>query len=94
MRASWVASMIIPYAPGDPAELRMRSALVFATSFRCPTRMFWGNEEDGVGKSNRAAAERARSAGLDVDAIEVPGDHHTMVIPASARAIAFFAQQR
>jgi len=85
---------IIPYAPGDPAELRMRSALVFATSFKCPTRMFWGDEESGVGEGNRAAANRAKSAGLDVEAIEVPGDHHTMVVPASARAIAFFEQQR
>lgn len=88
------AEAIIPYAPGDPAELRMRSALVFATSFKCPTRMFFGNEEAGVIESNRAAAKRARFAGLDVDAIEVPGDHHTMVVPASARAIAFFEQQR
>ncbi len=88
------AEAIIPYAPGDPAELRMRSALVFATSFKCPTRMFWGDEESGVGEGNRAAANRAKSAGLDVEAIEVPGDHHTMVVPASARAIAFFEQQR
>jgi hypothetical protein len=28
------------------------------------------------------------------DGIEVPGDHHTMVVPASALAIAFFGQQR
>lgn len=88
------ADAIIPYAPGNPDELRMRSALVFATSFKCPTRMFWGDQEEAVGDANRATVRRARAAGLDVDGIEVKGDHHTMLVPATVAAIAFFAQQR
>jgi len=88
------ADAIIPYAPGNRDEIRMRSALVFATSFKCPTRMFWGDMEDGVGEANRATVRRAKAAGLDVAGIEVEGDHHTMLVPAIADAIAFFAQQR
>lgn len=88
------ADAIIPYAPGNPDELRMRSALVFATSFKCPTRMFWGNLEEEVGKANRATVRRAKAAGLDVAGIEVKGDHHTMLVPAIADAITFFEQQR
>lgn len=81
---------IIPYAR-DPVEPRMRSALVFATSFQCPARLFWGDEESPqLATANRATAARAAAAGKDVVGVEVPGDHHTMVAPATARAIAFF----
>lgn len=83
-----------PYAPADPSELRMRSALVFATSFKCPTRMFWGDQEAAVGEANLATVRRARAAGLDVAGLQVTGDHHTMLGPAIAAAIAFFSQPR
>jgi hypothetical protein len=36
----------------------------------------------------------AKAAGLDVDAIQVEGDHMTMVKPAIDRATAFFQQHR
>ena len=37
-------------------------------------------------------AKCAKAAGLDVEAIQVPGEHHTMVGPAGAKAIEFFQQ--
>jgi dienelactone hydrolase len=86
------ADQIAPFALGDAAEVRMRSALEFATSFPCPARLFWGSDEPGVADDNRGTVSRARAAGLDVEGIEVAGNHQTMVAPAIARAIAFFQQ--
>jgi hypothetical protein len=52
--------------------------------------VFWGSDQPGVADDNRGAVSRARAARLDVEGIEVAGNHQTMVAPAMARAIAFF----
>jgi acetyl esterase/lipase len=84
------ADGIIPYDPHDAREVRMRSTFEFAAGFTCPARLFWGSEEPGVADDNRGTVSRARSAGLDVEGIEVAGGHQTMVAPAIAQAIEFF----
>jgi hypothetical protein len=37
-------------------------------------------------------ADRAKAAGKDVDAVEVRGDHQTMVVTAAELAVEFFKQ--
>jgi len=85
---------LIPFDPADQAELRMRSPGVFATSFKCPVRLFVGDQEHLFVNGTRAAAERAKASGRDVEAIIVPGDHLSMRKQAIPRALAFFQQQR
>jgi dipeptidyl aminopeptidase/acylaminoacyl peptidase len=93
---SWIENQreIAPYDPDNNDELRIRSPLAFATSFKCPVRLYWGSEEPFFTQATRETARRAKAAGLDVEAVEVRGDHGTMLTPASDRAIAFFRQHR
>jgi dipeptidyl aminopeptidase/acylaminoacyl peptidase len=93
---SWIAPQrdIAPYDLSNDEELRIRSPLAFATSFKCPIRLYWGDREPYFTKSTRETARRAKAAGLDVEAIQVEGDHSSMFGPASERAIAFFQQHR
>lgn len=81
---------LAPFNPVDQMELRMRSPLAFARSFQCPVRLYYGDEEFFFRGSNEKTAELARNAGLDVQAVSVPGDHSTSVPEAMRQAIAFF----
>jgi dipeptidyl aminopeptidase/acylaminoacyl peptidase len=84
---------LVPFNPSDQKEYQMRSPLAFARSFKCPTRLYHGDEEWGFRPSSKKTAEKARAAGLDVEAVSVPGDHFTSVPEAMRRAIAFFRQK-
>jgi hypothetical protein len=55
-------------------------------------RNYYGSEEFAVHNSSQKTAELARQAGLDVEAIRIPGDHFTSVSPAMRECIAFFRQ--
>jgi dipeptidyl aminopeptidase/acylaminoacyl peptidase len=79
---------------GDAAEWRMRSPLAFATSFRCPVHLYWGDRETYHVQPVAELVRRARAAGLDVDSTRVAGTHLTMPAPAIALAIAFFNARR
>lgn len=72
----------------------MRSALAFAGSFKCPARLFFGEEESELEAPTQETARLARASGLDVEAVAVPGDHLTMTLLAIPQAIAFFEQHR
>lgn len=93
---SWIAPQreIAPYDLNNHEELRMRSPILFAASFKCPTRLYWGNQESYFDKATRVTACLAKAAGLDVEAVQVEGDHMGMVEPAIKLAIAFFQQHR
>lgn len=93
---SWIAPQreIAPYDLSNDDEVQIRSPLAFATSFKCPIRLYWGDREPYFSKATRETARRAKAAGLDVEAIQVEGDHGSMFGPASQRAIAFFQQHR
>jgi dipeptidyl aminopeptidase/acylaminoacyl peptidase len=86
-------SELVPFNPADQKEYQMRSPLAFPRSFKCPTRLYFGDEEWAFKPSSRKTAEKARAAGLDVEAVEVPGDHSSSVPEAMRRAIAFFRQK-
>jgi len=83
---------LTPFDPSIASEVRMRSPLVFAASFKCPTRMYVGEREAAFVASMRETARRAKAAGLDVEAEVVPGDHFSMPAAAIPLAIAFFQQ--
>jgi dipeptidyl aminopeptidase/acylaminoacyl peptidase len=73
-------------------ETLMRSPEAFAKSFKCPARLYYGSDEDWFPEETDRTAATAQKAGLDVQAIMVPGDHYTSVHPAMRRSITFFRQ--
>ena len=79
-----------PFDPASLPEVRIRSAVAHATSFRCPARLYFGEDEIWVQSGTHRTAILAARAGLDVAAVEVPGDHFSSVPPAIRRALAFF----
>jgi dipeptidyl aminopeptidase/acylaminoacyl peptidase len=79
-----------PFDPENGVEMRMRSPLAFPKSFKCPARLYWGNEELEFRFATRRLADKAQAAGIDVQAIELPGNHDTAVAPAMQQAITFF----
>jgi hypothetical protein len=85
-------SQIVPFDRGNPLELELRSPLAYASSLKSPTRLFHGAQENGG--STRAMASLAQRAGLDVEAIQVPGDHFSAVPEEIQRSIAFFRGQQ
>ncbi len=81
---------VTPFSIGDIREFQMRSPVAYATSFKCPTRIFYGSEESFFDAESRRTAALAREKGLDVEAVTVRGDHLTSVPAAMEQAIAFF----
>lgn len=83
-------SQIVPFDTADKAEFELRSPLAYARSFKSPARLFYGSEEAFFATSIPATAALARQAGLDVEAVVVPGDHFGAVPKEIELAIAFF----
>lgn len=81
---------VIPFDPSDQREFLMRSPLAYPRSFKCPLRIYYGNQEFLFSENSQKTANRAKKAGLDVEALSVPGDHLSMIGPAMRQAIAFF----
>jgi dienelactone hydrolase len=87
-------TQLAPFDRKDKREFQMRSPLAFAKSFKCPTRLYYGDEEFGFASASQKTAQVARKVGLDVQAVEVPGDHFDSVDEAMRRAIQFFQQNK
>jgi dienelactone hydrolase len=85
--------IFVPFDRNNQLELQMRSPLAYARSFKCPLRMYYGDEEVLLQFSSQKTADKARAANLDVEAESVPGDHMSAVAPAMHKAIAFFRQK-
>ncbi len=83
---------LAPFDQTNPQEFAMRSPLAFPKSFKCPVRLYWGNQELAFSLSNQKLAELCTRARLDVQATPIVGDHVTAVEPAMMEAIAFFSQ--
>ena len=81
---------LIPFDPKDTREYQMRSPIAFATSFKCPVRMYYGSNETLFGTPSQRTAELAKEKKLDVEAVSVPGDHFTAVPAAMLKSIEFF----
>jgi len=82
-----------PFAISSAPEIRLRSPVAYATSFKCPVRLYCGEDEFWVQSSTQRTATLAERAGLDVAAVEVPGDHFSSVPGAIRGSIAFFRRQ-
>lgn len=84
----------IPFNPHERREIWMRSPSAFPRSFKCPTRLYYGDQEERsrLPGDCRRIAQQAHDRGLDVEAVGVPGDFMTSVAAACPRAIAFFDQ--
>jgi dienelactone hydrolase len=82
----------IPFDKNDPREFQMRSPLSYATSFKIPTRIFYGSEERIFDLTSRRTAELAKAAKLDVDAVVTPGNHESHVPASIKKSIEFFSE--
>jgi dipeptidyl aminopeptidase/acylaminoacyl peptidase len=92
-QVKWSRGQVIPFDPKDQREMQMRSPLAFARSFKCPTRLYYGDEEFTFGPSTKKTAQLAKAAGLDVEAVAVDGDHFSAVEAAMPQCIQFFQQK-
>ena len=81
---------LVPFDQTKPLEFAMRSPLAYYQSFKCPARLYYGDEEFAFKFSTKKLAEKATAVGADVKAVEVPGDHFTAADPAIRQAITFF----
>src|SRR5439155_24683075 len=66
-QAKWSRGQVIPFDPKDQREMQMRSPLAFARSFKCPARLYYGEEEFLFASSTKKTAQLAKAAGLDVE---------------------------
>ncbi|WP_435005217.1 alpha/beta hydrolase family protein [Tundrisphaera lichenicola] len=80
----------VPFDPTNGDEFRLRSPVVFATGFRCPLRLYFGEEEYWLLNATRRTALLADRAGLDVEAVEVAGGHETANPEVIQKCIEFF----
>ena len=83
---------MLRFDPRDAREFEMRSAACFATSFKCPARIFFGRQETRLAGPAKLTAERARAAGLDVEAAAIEGDHFSALPEEIQRSMAFFTR--
>ena len=79
-----------PFDLSDIREFRMRSPVAYAKSFKCPARLYVGDEEGEYIAETRHTAMLAKQNGLDVEAVVLPGDHDSYVPDALQQAAAFF----
>jgi len=84
----------VPFNYKDPMELQLRSARVYAASFKCPVRIYYGADETHFALSSQPTAKLAREHGLDVQAIAVDGGHNSAVDAEIGMTIDFFRQAR
>src|SRR5262245_51523773 len=70
----------LPFDKSNPLEIQMRSPMAYASSFKCPIRIYHhGKEGDRIAEvfalMSRRTVALAKQRGLDVDEIEIEGDH-------------------
>jgi dipeptidyl aminopeptidase/acylaminoacyl peptidase len=82
----------VPFDSDDPHEFQMRSPLAFPRSFKCPVRIYYGTQEPFLAAPTNKTAQRSQEANLDVEAVQVPGDQKTAVVPAIRQCMLFFQQ--
>jgi dipeptidyl aminopeptidase/acylaminoacyl peptidase len=90
---SWAAGSPdeqVPYDRRAREEVRVRNPLVFASSIRCPLRLYATQNTRTI---NTLLATRSRQSGKDCELVAVTGDHQGMVAPAVQQAITWFREQ-
>jgi len=66
---------VVPFDEENEKEFHMRSPLAFAESFKCPVRLYYGDQETYFKACSEKLVEKAKKKKLDVEAVEVPGPH-------------------
>jgi dipeptidyl aminopeptidase/acylaminoacyl peptidase len=82
----------IRFDASDPKEFVMRSSACFGPSLKCPTLLLRGTQERPFDKDHELLMERARSAGISIEAKLLPGTHNGVVPGAVEESIRFFNQ--
>ncbi|WP_062012917.1 S9 family peptidase [Aureimonas sp. AU4] len=80
----------IPFDASDPREVEMRSAVCFASGFRCPVLMSHGDREARSSRSIDLTVARARAAGTRAEHRVVEGDHMGSIPGSVAEGLRFF----
>ncbi len=95
-QTQWSANnlLVVPFDLGNDAELRIRSPIEYATSFQCPTRLYYGAAEQFFATSTTKLSELAQLNGLDVQAVPVAGNHMSHVAESMRRSIEFFREKQ
>jgi dienelactone hydrolase len=90
-------TLIADFAPFDTSqdvEFEMRSPISFPGSFKCPARLYYGNQEPTLAADTEQTARSASARGLDVAAESSPGDHFSSVPASIQKSIVFFNELR
>ena len=82
----------VPFDYTDPMELQVRLPKVYAASFKCPVRIYYGAQETHFALSSQPSAKLARDHKVDVQAIAVDGVHVSALEAEIKLAIDFFRQ--
>src|SRR5262249_1518268 len=73
----------LPFDKRDPREILLRSPIAYAGSLKCPLRIYHREEREGDflaafwGLMSRRMVVLAKNRGLNVEAVEIEGDHMT-----------------
>jgi dienelactone hydrolase len=81
---------LIRFDASNEAEYQMRSSQAYATSFKCPIRLYFGDQEGWIVSQTNSTVDRAKLAGIDIGSEMVPGDHMSCVPESIRRSIQFF----
>jgi hypothetical protein len=79
-----------PFDNTNPREILLRSATAYAGSLKCPVRIYYGTEEINIHLMSQRTAALARERGLDVQALQIEGNHISCAPGAIKQSIAFF----
>jgi dipeptidyl aminopeptidase/acylaminoacyl peptidase len=82
----------IRFDVNDPREFLMRSSVCFGPSLKCPTLLLRGTEERPFDRDHQLLMDRARSAGVSIEAKMLPGTHNGVVPGAVRESIRFFQE--
>src|SRR5216117_2823328 len=81
----------LPFDKSDPREIQLRSPIAYASSVKCPLRLYYGTEEAPFfGVMSQRFAALAKRRGLNVEALEIEGNHGSHVRWSMMQSIAFF----
>ena len=76
----------------NPREFEMRSAVCYATSFKCPVLLSRNEGPAGPNAMLALTVSRAKAAGSHMESATVPGDHFSAIPEQIKHSLAFFAK--
>lgn len=85
-----IPAKLIPFDTTDVREYEMRSPLSYAGSFKVPMRIYYGSDEPHFRLSSEETSRYAKEHGLDVETIQVQGDHMSAIPEEILKSIEFF----